>query len=229
MQYAVVSTSKTLSDVDIEFIVAGCAGQLVEFCQAYGLDPWAAAYYRDVSKPPLDDIVIVWIVDALDEPDALGYHSAIGNRPYVKVLAQGPATSITVSHEMLECRADELCDRWAKRGDGTEVAVEVCDPVEGDSYPQLAEVAGEGRTVELSNYVTPPYWDPTQYGPTNRMGLDLPSFGIRPGGYQVVLGRDGVEREVFAYVRARGDGIHTAAAKRARPDSRLSRRLARAA
>jgi hypothetical protein len=117
-------------------------------------------------------------------------------------------------------------DRWARVGDGTEIAVEVADPVEGDSYPVVAVVMGEGRTVEVSNYVLPPYFDRSLTGPTNRMQLPLAPFGLRPGGYYVVLGRDGNESEVFAHVRARGAGIEAAAAKRRKADSRLARRLA---
>lgn len=226
MQFAVVNSSKALSSSDVEFFVVACAQQLVEFAAAWNIDPWAAAFYSDVTNLPQDDIVIAWIVDALDEPDALGYHSVFGSRPYVKVLAQGPATSVTLSHEFLETIADPTADRWMPKGDGTEVAVEVCDPVEGDVYPQVAEVAGEGRTVDVSDYVLPPYFDRSLSGATSRTGLPLVPFGIRPGGYQVVLGRDGNESQVFAHIRACGDGIYAAAAKRRRPDSRLSRRLA---
>jgi hypothetical protein len=102
----------------------------------------------------------------------------------------------------------------------------LADPVEGDSYPVVAVVMGEGRTVEVSNYVLPPYFDRSLTGPTNRMQLPLAPFGLRPGGYYVVLGRDGNESEVFAHVRARGAGIEAAAAKRRKADSRLARRLA---
>lgn len=225
MQFAVLNSSKTLDDRDVEFMVAACQAQAVEFCAAWSLDPPAAALYSDVSQLPVDDVYIVEITDTLDEPGALGYHADVGDRPYIRVLAQGPATSITLSHEFLELLGDPTCDRWATRGDGTEVAVEVCDPVQGDSYPVVAEVAGEGRTVEVSDYVLPPYFNRSQTGPTSRTGLPLAPFGLRAGGYQVVLGRDGNETEVFARIVAAGMGIHVAALRSLRPWSRLARRL----
>jgi hypothetical protein len=125
-QFAVINTSKTLSTVDLLFMVEACDQQVDEFSEAWGLDPVACVVlYGDVSKLPVDDVMIAWVCDSLDEPDALGYHSAIGDRPFIKVLAQGPQTSITLSHEFLETLGDPTCDRWARVGDGTEIAVEV--------------------------------------------------------------------------------------------------------
>lgn len=226
MQFAVVCSSKTFDRTWLEFFAVAWAAQALEFCQTYGLDPVAVAAYSDVSQFPVDDTWFVDIVDDLNEPGASAYHSIIGNRPYAKLQAASvDEVAVEGSHEIIETLGDPTCDRWVPKGDGTEEAAEMSDPVQGDAYPYLAEVAGEGRIVQLSNYVTPPYWDRTQSGPTNKMGLPLAPFGIRPGGYQVVLGRDGNESQVFAHIRASGDGIYAAAAKRRRPDSRLSRRL----
>ncbi len=224
MQFACLNSSKSLSNVDVEFMVAACQAQAVEFCQTIGLDPPAAALYSALDGLPGGDIYVVDIVDDLDEPGALGYHADAGDRPYIRVLAQGPATSITLSHEFLELLGDPTCDRWAKRPDGSEVAVEVCDPVQGDHYPVLAEVAGEGRTVEVSNYVLGSYWDPNGAAPFDRMGTLTAPLTMSPGGYTVVLGTDGNEHEVFAMDDA---GRARAAEKRANPTSRLARRLKR--
>jgi len=230
-QFACINTSKSLSNTDVEFMVAACQAQAVEFCQAYGLDPPAAALYRDISALPADDIYVCAIVDSLDEPGALGYHSELGDRPFIRVLAQGPQTSVTLSHEFLELLGDPTCDRWAKRGDGTEVAVEVCDPCEGDSYPVLAEVAGEWRTVEVSNYVLGSWFDPAGKAPFDRLGKLTAPFQMTDGGYMVVLGRDGNESEVFARVQfspgeyTNSHARWTAGRKLANPGSRLLRRL----
>jgi hypothetical protein len=226
MQFAVVNSSKSLDSRDVEFMVAACQAQAVEFCAAIGLDAPAAALYSDVSKLPVDDVWIVEITDSLDEPGALGYHSDVSNRPFIRVLAQGPQTSITLSHEFLELLGDPTCDRWAKRGDGTEVAVEVADPVEGDSYPVLAEVAGEGRTVEVSNYVLGSWFDPAGTAPFDRLGRLTAPFTMTPGGYMVVLDRGGNESEVFARVVHGGPrGTWNAGLKLAKVNGRLLRRL----
>lgn len=225
MEFAVVNSSKTLGDVDVEFAVAACQAQAVEFCAAYGLDPPAAALYNDVSKLPADDVYICVITDDLNEPGALGYHSDDGH-PFIRVLAQGPQTSITLSHEFLELLGDPTCDRWAKRPDGSEVAVEVADPCEGDSYPVVAEVAGEGRTVEVSNYVLGSWFDPNGQAPFDRLGRLTAPFTMTPGGYMVVLGSDGNESEVFARVEHGGQaGVWNAGLKLAKANGRLLRRL----
>lgn len=226
MEFAVLNSSKSLSDTDAEYMVIACQAQAVEFCAAYGLDAPAAALYRDVSKLPVDDVWICEITDTMDEPGALGYHADFGNRPYIRVLAQGPQTSITLSHEFLELLGDRTCDRWAKRGDGTEVAVEVADPVEGDCYPQLAELAGEGRTVDVSNYVLGSWFDPNGTAPFDRLGKLTAPFQMDAGGYVVVLDRGGNETEVFARVEHGGQaGIRAAGLKLAKANGRLLRRL----
>lgn len=226
MQFAVINSSKTLDSRDVEFMVAACAAQALEFCRVWGLDPVAAALYSDVSQLPVDDTWPCEILDSLDEPGALGYHTYVGNRPVLRIMAQWADTSITLSHEFLETLGDPTCDRWMSRGDGTEIAVEVCDPVEGDSYGQDATVAGETRTVQVSNYVLPPYFHAAPAGPTDRMATGVPSFGLRPGGYYVVLGRDGNESEVFARVDHGGPrGVWAAGLKLAKRNGRLLRRL----
>jgi len=224
MEFACLNSSKTLSNTNVEFMVAACQAQAVEFCQAIGLDPPAAALYGDVSKLPQDDVWIVDIVDSLDEPGALGYHADDGH-PYIRVLAQGPDTSITLSHEFLELLGDPTCDRWVKRPDGSRVAVEVCDPVEGDHYPVLAEVAGEGRTVEVSNYVLGAWFDPHGTAPFDRLGKLSAPFEMTTGGYMVVLSQDGNEHEVFARSIVHRSDRNGFAAKLGRGDTRLVRRL----
>src|SRR5262249_40004888 len=151
MQIAVINNSKALADTDVAFMVEACAAQLIECASAWGIPPLAAAFYRDAATLLAADVYVCEVVDDLDQPGALGYHSD-DVRPFIRVLAQGAATSVTLSHEFLETLVDPTCDQWRARGDGTQVALEVCDPVEGDSYPQKATVLGETRVVQVSNY-----------------------------------------------------------------------------
>lgn len=226
MQIAVVNSSKSLASADAAFMVAACAAQLAEFAKAWNIDPVAAALYANVDSLPVDDTWPCEILDSLDEKGALGYHSAIGNRPVLRILAQGADTSITLSHEFLETLGDPTCDRWVARGDGSEIAVEVCDPVEGDHYEQSATIGGETRAVRVSNYVLPPYFDRSLAGPTDRMATGVVPFGLRPGGYYVVLDASGNENEVFARVQHGGaGGIWAAGLKLAKQNGRLLRRL----
>lgn len=229
MEFAVINSSTKLSQVDAQFAVVACSKQVLDFCEDWSLAPVAAALYTAVEELPQDDIWVCEILDSLDDPGALGYHTEIGGRPVLRVLASGDQTAGILSHEFLETLGDPTCDRWADIGDGRRIALEVCDPVEADTYPIVAEVAGEGRTVEVSNYCLPPYFG-TGAGLTNKMGLELEPFGLRPGGYAVILGTDGNESEVFArLVHGENDirAKNAAATKLRRADSRLWRRLVR--
>jgi hypothetical protein len=228
MQVAVLLSSKRLSREVVDFMVAAWYLQALDFCEIWGIDPVAVAFYSDVTKLPGGDIWICDLVDDLDEPGASAYHSIVGDRPYMKLQVNGVAeTSIEGSHEIVETLLDRTCDRWVPKGDGTQIAAESADPVQGDSYPIMATVMGETRQVLVSNFVTPPYFDRTQHGPTNKMGLPLEPFGVRPGGYQVVLGRDGNERQVFGRLRygESGQARAVVAAKLQRGGGRLVRRL----
>lgn len=229
MEFAFISSSKKVSTAELEYAIAAVNVQIAEFCAAYGRDPIPAVLYASIDGLPAGDIWIFHVVDTPSDPGALGWHSAIGDRPYGEILAQeNGQTSVTISHEVLETLGDETCDRWSKRPDGTEVAVEVADPVEGDSYPEIGVVGNVGQTVELSNYVFASWFDPNGKAPFDRMGRLTAPFAMTPGGYMVVLGNDGNESEVFACVEHGGAaGEANAGRKLAKPNGRLLRRLRR--
>ena len=109
------------------------AYQVIECAKAWGIQPMACSFYASTIGLPAADVHIIEIVDDLDQPGALGYHTDVAGVEYGRVLAQGADTSITLSHEALELLCDPTCDQWRARGDGSMVALEVCDPVEGDS------------------------------------------------------------------------------------------------
>ena len=224
MQIPVINSSKTLSDDDVAHMVEACAAQLLECAAAWGIPPLAAAFYRTAATLPAEDVYICEIVDDFDQPGALGYHSD-DVRPFIRVLAQGPATSITLSHEFLETLVDPTCDQWRPRGDGTQVALEVCDPVEGDSYgASVSLFGGPSRAVQLSNYVLPAWFDPGATGQVDRMGTVGKPFAMSPGGYMVVLDAQGNEQDVFARYGGLA-GAATAGKRLATRNSRLIRRL----
>jgi hypothetical protein len=197
MEIAVINSSKSLSDTDVTFMVEACKAQLVECAAAWGIPPLAAAFYAEVATLPASDVYVCEVVDDLEQPGVLGWHSD-DVRPFIKVLAQGEATSVTLSHEFLETLCDPTCDQWRARGDGTQVALEVCDPVEGDSYNEPAIVLGESRLVAVSNYCLRSFFNPNGIGPFDRMGRLNGPFSMTPGGYEVVLDANGRESSIFA-------------------------------
>lgn len=56
-----------------------------------------------------------------------------------------------LSHEVLEAVVDYNINLWAERWDGTEVAIEVCDPVEADCYDVLAGTAQVPVSIRTSS------------------------------------------------------------------------------
>jgi hypothetical protein len=226
VQIAVVNSS-ALPNVDVCFMVEAVAYQVIECAKFWGIAPMACSFYATVAGLPAADVHIIEIVDDLDQPGALGYHTDVAGVEYGRVLAQGAATSITLSHEALELLCDPTCDQWRPRGDGTQVALEVCDPVEGDSYGVVTTVLGEDRTVDLSNYVLPAWFKPGATGvAVDRMHTAPGPFTMTPGGYQVIIDTDGSEQDVFARLRYGSlAGIATAGKRLAVRNSRLLTRL----
>ena len=139
---AVLNDSTTLKNVDCCFLVQACAEQMIEFCQAWGLDPWAVAFYSTDIGLPVKDVFIFRYVDKLDVPDAEAYHTLdpLGRPCGYMLPPADPLDATDLSHEILETRGDENCDRWVKMPTGNEEAVEVSDPVQGDSYSVAVEV-----------------------------------------------------------------------------------------
>jgi len=90
------------------------------------------------------------------------------------------ALSVAISHELVENRNDETCDRTAVLPDGRTVAVEVCDQVQAQPY-----VKGKTR---VSNFNTP-----SNFGiggnaaPFDFLGNQTVQFQCEPGGYEQVF------------------------------------------
>ena len=229
MEVAVLNSSK-LENADVAYMAAACDAQAQEAWNFWGgmpgLSPLNVVSYASAALLPAADVYICEIVDALDQPGALGYHSDdLAGRPYLRVLAQGAQTSITLSHEVLETLVDPTCDGWRARGDGTQVALEVCDPVEGDSYPvSVTVISGPPRQVQVSNYVLPA-WFGTAAARVDRMGTAAGPFAMTAGGYMVVLDSAGNENDVFARLTGSLAGLATAGKRLAVGNSRLLRRL----
>lgn len=226
MQVAVCNSS-SFDSVNITFLVEAVAYQAIEFAKAWGIDAVACEFYGSPANLARLDAADLWIceyVDKLDVDGALAYHSvdALG-RPYLRCLPPSDKFDATdLSHEVLETMGDPTADRWVKMPDGTELAVEVCDPVQGDSYMVTTTVLGEDRQIKLSNYVLPAFFDPSMKGPWDRIGTLSAAFGMSRGGYEAVISPDGNEHDIYA--RLAGAAAQ-AAPKLHDTGSRLARRL----
>jgi hypothetical protein len=139
------------------------------------------------SVPPDDSALI--ITDNPVNPNALGDHETVASgRPSGRIylgpifanggnLIKGQwALSAVISHEVLEMVGDPYTNWWCDGADGLQYALEVCDPVEGDTY----EVDG----ISVSNFVGPRYFSAGP-GPYDYLGKLTKGFTMTSGGYLI--------------------------------------------
>jgi hypothetical protein len=226
VQIALVNAS-ALADIDVALMAEACNAQVIECARAWGIAPTPVAFYSTADGLPAVECRIMLIVDQLDVPGALGYHTDKLGAIYGRVLNQGPVdTCKTLSHECLEMLVDPTCTGWRPLGGGRDVALEVCDPVQADVYATPATVVGISRDMWLSNYVTPRWFDPAGVGAFDRMGVLSAPLAMASGGYIIVREKDGDVVNVFAKTPAGDMGARlNVASKIARPGSRTLRRL----
>jgi hypothetical protein len=232
VQVAVINSS-SLKTADAAFLVQACAEQALEFATAWGIDPISVALYESTVGLPADDVWVCEYVDKLDVDGAEAYHSVDdAGRPYLRCLPpSSPLDATDLSHEILETMGDPTADRWVKMPDGSEIAVEVCDPVQAESYIRDTTVLGETRSVKVSSFVLPGFFDASSPGPYDRLGSVKAPFGMSSGGYEAVLDATGNETNVFARIRyspgkyTNSESRWAAGRKLADPSSRLLRRL----
>ena len=134
-----------------------------------------------------------FIVQTLDDPQALAYHDEENGYPalYVgrdvilnnggTIMRGSNSISAAFSHEVLEALEDEFCDFYADWRDGTNlVALEICDPVEDGSY----EISDGASIVTVSNFVHPEWF---RLGASRRkydhLGMLTAPLTLSPGGY----------------------------------------------
>lgn len=229
MQFALIRSSAKVTDTDCAFIAAAVNDQLAAAAAAWNLPTVPCCFYDRVDGLPLADVIVIHVVDDVNNPGSVGWHSVIAGLPISEVLAQDfDGTSVTVSHEALETLVDPSAVAWKPRGDGTAVALEVADPVEDDPYPAAVLLGDEQRTVMLSNYVLPSWFDPSGVYPYDKLAKLKAPFQLDAGGYMVVADASGTTSDVFARRRLSVGSLRAAGAvfsKLAKPNGRLMRRL----
>lgn len=141
-----------------------------------------------------------WVLGLLDDSDqagALGWHSVSEDglyygRIFVRPVLDNGGNALTnkklsvasvASHEVVELFCDPACNLYAEADANTEYAVEACDPVEATSYP----VSVDGIKVQMSNFVTPRWFDPFSPPHTrlDYVGELTDPFTMSPGGYVI--------------------------------------------
>jgi hypothetical protein len=187
VKIAIVNESTLFAKADCDAAVAAVKTQLH--------DDVAPAWNRfapDVQAfDKLADVPAGWcilaILDNADQAGALGYHAETPTgQPYGRVFVKvsqrdGTSVSSVLSHEAAEMFADRACNRWAQAPDGTLWAIELGDPVQGDSYQKGG--------VEVSNFVTQAFFDdtPAPGAKFDHLGKLSAPFTLSPGGYAITM------------------------------------------
>ena len=225
MQIAVVNRS-ALADADVALMAEACNAQVIEAAEVWGIQPTPVAFYASPDGLPPERRIMA-IVDTLDVSGALGYHDDDFGVIFGRVLNQGPIdTCVTLSHECLEMLVDPTCTGWRDMGGGRRVALEVCDPVQADTYAVQARVGELERQMLLSNYVTPRWFDPAGVGLFDRLGRLTAPLSMSPGGYLIVREQNGDVVNVFAKTNPGDTHARLNVARKVmRPGSRTLRRL----
>jgi hypothetical protein len=212
----VINESKLISNADAQTMTSAADYQVhYHFASAWLMQTVPVIFTTDKSKIPSD----AWVISLLDDPDqadALGYHEEqttgsvdgkVFARPELdngsKALSGQYAVSSTLSHEVLELLVDPNTNQWCLAGqeqDGSAVfiAKEVCDPVESQFY----NVTIKGQKVNVSNFVTPAWFDPQAPSGAKMDILKQLSkpFTMAKGGYFVYWDKTGQQQQFGEHV-----------------------------
>lgn len=201
----VVNKSTLVTNAQVQMMVRAVASQLWwHAAPAWGMTPTSVVFSLDESTAPPGS----WVVGVLDDADQagiLGWHTeengVIYGRVFAKPVFDNGGNAVTkplsvasvLSHECLETFVDPSCNRYADRGDGVAVALEVGDPVESDSYP----IKVDTTAVMVSNFVTAAWFDPQATHRFDYMGLCTAPFQLSKGGYAIQV-KEGAVSSIFA-------------------------------
>lgn len=233
MQIPVVNLSAYVSDEDCAFLAETCHDSLKACAKDWGVDSSAVIFYGDElpTDIPSDAERIAEIVDDISEaPGAEAYHTDEGGVIFSRVLAGSGAeldvVSVGLDHENKEELVDPTCDQTVTMPDGKLLAKEVCDPVQGDTRKVDVTIGTVTRSIAISNYVLPSYFDANGKAPYDAFGLVSSPFEIRPGGYQEVTDPTSGKTDYVFKDEAAALALDK---KRRNPTSRLYRRIAKRA
>lgn len=224
--FNVINKSTNVSDADVELMVKACKVQLEQHAApALGRLAW------DVKVGGNDGIPVV-ILNSPDTAGALGYHtqdpdgkvwSRVFTDPVLKnggsILHGANSVATVLSHEILEAFYNPYTNLWSNRSDATFVALELCDPVQGDFY----EIDVDGKKVSVSNFVLEEWFDREmgKAGKFDYMGRLSQPLSMSRGGYTIIFNsQTGEVKSVFA--SQEGEDLH-ALLKPTHPASRTSR------
>lgn len=208
----IINKSSNVSEQDLVLMTEACKKQLVEHAAPL-LErvPWEIKVGGDDGFPMV-------LINSPDAAGALGYHTQdpdgrvwgrVFTDPVLKnhgsVLHGTNSISTVLSHEILETFYNPYTNLWSNRSDATFVALELCDPVQGDSY----EIEVNGTKVSVSNFVLEAWFD-KEMGKAGRfdyMNKLKKPLDMSHGGYTIIFNSQTREvKSVFA--SEEGETLH---------------------
>lgn len=224
MLIAVINQSTLVTNAQVDTMCKAIQIQMdLHVLPAWNQKSGTIRFYPDPSKVP----GYAWVVSMLDNPTvagALGYHAEDNDVVDAFIFAQpvlsnggvilydpnnpqNVSVSSVLSHEVCEMIGDRFAGFWS---DGpsitvggqpyTQYALELCDPVEADSYSVLVNVNGVFTPVSVSNFVFPSWFNPEATVPKNLpfdyLNKLTAPFTMTPNGYMIVA-QQGNVTQVF--------------------------------
>jgi hypothetical protein len=196
----------SLSNSDTARIVEALNLQAPAVATAWKLTP-SSHVVATVHAVPTGAVKAYFLPSA-DVANALGYHAVDPQGdPYIRVFVDtilqnggtaltGPVSvSVCAAHEAAEEAVDPQCASYSQpESNGNEVAIEVGDPVENNSY-QVA--LADGTHVDVTDFAFPSFFDPKGAAPYDQLGLVTSPFELLKGGYEIVKAPSGKVTQVF--------------------------------
>lgn len=167
---------------------------------SWGIQPPLVVYVKTLGAQTYD--ALIGIMDDADQAGVLGWHTegpgaSVYGRVFARPVLDNGGTILdgklsvcsVLSHEVIETIGDRACNGWTQRADGTLIAMELCDPVESDTYPvTIAASDTASVTGTVSNFMLEPWFDPdAKSGPYDWLSLLTAPFQVRSDGYVISM------------------------------------------
>lgn len=210
ISHLAVANHGVIDDREVAWHAAALDKQIREHAAPlWDKDPFAVAFYGHAERLPTDQAAILGYVNDDGDAAAAGYHTVAAGIIYGLVdLSQSSVASLTGSHEALEIFLDPDLRNTVAGPGARRYYVELCDPVQAQSYEIEVELFGEKRQITVSDFVLPRWFDLPSTRPsdmrTTYLGQNLKPFELASGGYQIVEEPDGSISHLGARVQRRG-------------------------
>jgi hypothetical protein len=207
MKFGLFSSDPRVARSDLEKFAAAYAIQSAQLSSWHETTVDSFTTYDNKSDLQLDECEFEFMTD-LAAPDALADHTIGSNGrsrcevgvsvilDHAGTLLSGPLSiSAAASHEYVETKIDPYVCWWCDYSADEEMALEVADPTQGDSY----DIDIGGQLVSVSNFVGARYFSIGGPGPYDYMGKITTALTLSPGGYAVLRkgGPGGGFRQIF--------------------------------